>query len=855
MVLRATGPAVAGSSRSTQGVRVSRSAYGQSFRSRKVTHVRSAVTETDVSETPKGTAVIGGFFAGLTRIGSTGTVQLKSSKEEKKTLATKDGRDDNVVFVAGATGRTGARVVRELLELGFTVRAGARSVEAAESALAVAATYGIIKPDQSRRVTVVPFDLGNVDGFAEAIGNANKVVCAVGAPEDQAFNFSLPKKIDGEGSIALINKAAELGVTQFVLMTSIGTGKLGWPSGILNVFGAVLLWKREAEKALETSGMAYTIVRPGGLERANDDFKRTHNLVLKPRDTIFGGEVSRLQVAELVAAACRNPAVAENKVLELVAEATAAPRSLEELMVEIPQDISREAQLSNKDAVDAARADLAAAQLKASQAAGVLLEADKRVSELAARLKEAKATEAAVKKDVAPLLKQVRPLEAQLADARKKAERAALLEQASKVVLEQARKAAGAGVLLSEKERTEIVEEVLNPKPATSELAAAPTAPQSSAKIFGFFGKKPEPAGPTDEEKAAAAAAEAAAAVEAEAAAAKAKAPVSVFGGLFTPRKIQVDETAAAQAEAAATAAKAEAAAAAAAAAAEAEAAAAKAKAPAPLFGGFFTPKPAARPPAPEPEVVVVKEELVAAVASPSVAEVVVEEPKPLFNVGSFFSGFKKRAEEQPQAEPEHVPEPVPQPAVAAAAAGPTPAKSEGPAPKPAPKPTPPKPAPDAADLADEEQRRRRVVEAAKAQLAAAIAAPSVPEPPAPAPVPAPAPASASAPAPAPAPALASASPKAEEPTPVKAEAPAAPQEAAPVVAEAPKPAKKNDEFDAEDAARRKAEAQAWIAAWKAGSTAGQNGAAAVAAETPAEEEVVEVVANPMSKFFSGLFN
>ncbi len=37
--------------------------------------------------------------------------------------------------------------------------------------------------------------------------------------------------------------------------------------------------------------MSYTIVRPGGMERPKDDYKETHNLVLKPRDSIFGGQV------------------------------------------------------------------------------------------------------------------------------------------------------------------------------------------------------------------------------------------------------------------------------------------------------------------------------------------------------------------------------------------------------------------------------------------------------------------------------------------------------------------------------------------------------------------------------------
>lgn len=81
-----------------------------------------------------------------------------------------------------------------------------------------------------------------------------------------------------------------------MLVTSLGTGKFGWPAGALNLFWGVLFWKRQAEAALEKSGMAYTIVRPGGMERPTDDYKKTHNVVLKPRDSIFGGQVSRLQV-------------------------------------------------------------------------------------------------------------------------------------------------------------------------------------------------------------------------------------------------------------------------------------------------------------------------------------------------------------------------------------------------------------------------------------------------------------------------------------------------------------------------------------------------------------------------------
>lgn len=38
------------------------------------------------------------------------------------------------------------------------------------------------------------------------------------------------------------------------------------------------------------------IVRPGGMERPTDAYKETHNITLSQEDTLFGGQVSNLQV-------------------------------------------------------------------------------------------------------------------------------------------------------------------------------------------------------------------------------------------------------------------------------------------------------------------------------------------------------------------------------------------------------------------------------------------------------------------------------------------------------------------------------------------------------------------------------
>jgi hypothetical protein len=64
---------------------------------------------------------------------------------------------------------------RELLQAGFSVRAGVRDVEKAETSLQVAAQYGIISSEQLKNVQVVQFDLSAPESIAPAIGNANKV--------------------------------------------------------------------------------------------------------------------------------------------------------------------------------------------------------------------------------------------------------------------------------------------------------------------------------------------------------------------------------------------------------------------------------------------------------------------------------------------------------------------------------------------------------------------------------------------------------------------------------------------------------------------------------------------------------
>lgn len=267
---------------------------------------------------------------------------ITSIKSQAQSAAPSDGaqKDGNLVFVAGATGKVGSRTVRELLKLGFNVRAGVRSIPRAESLVqsvrnlkledAAAGTQPIDK------LELVECDLEKLDRIRPALGNSSVVICCIGASEKEVLDITGPYRIDYQATKNLIDAATSAKAEHFILVTSLGTNKVGFPAAILNLFWGVLIWKRKAEEALLASGLPYTIVRPGGMERPTDSFKETHNITLSEEDTLFGGLVSNLQVAELLAFMAKNRSVSCCKVVEVIAETTAPLTPLGELLKKIP---------------------------------------------------------------------------------------------------------------------------------------------------------------------------------------------------------------------------------------------------------------------------------------------------------------------------------------------------------------------------------------------------------------------------------------------------------------------------------------------------------------------------------------
>lgn len=238
------------------------------------------------------------------------------------------GSGKKKIFVAGATGSTGKRIVEQLLAKGFAVKAGVRDIDKAR--------LGFSSTSQDLQFVNADVTEGSTK-LAEVIGNdSDAVICATGfRPSLDLFG---PWKVDNYGTVNLVEACRKVGVNRFILVSSIlvngaAMGQLLNPAYIvLNVFGLTLVAKLQAEQHIRKSGINYTIIRPGGLR--NDPPKG--NIVMEPEDTLYEGSISRDQVAEVAVEALLHPE-SSFKVVEIVARTEAPKRSFEELFGSIKE--------------------------------------------------------------------------------------------------------------------------------------------------------------------------------------------------------------------------------------------------------------------------------------------------------------------------------------------------------------------------------------------------------------------------------------------------------------------------------------------------------------------------------------
>ncbi|GJQ11220.1 hypothetical protein GpartN1_g3011.t1 [Galdieria partita] len=250
-------------------------------------------------------------------------VSFRRSIPSKSSLSARKQRilaTGETVIVFGGSGRLGRRVVGELVKQNYRVAAGGRNLERTKQVIQE-------RIDVAHKSNLLEYfewkATERTSWFQKWSPDAVKAVVAViGASGNSLLDITQPYKIDYLGNKQLIDATKAWNPNcPFILITSLGTGKpfTGFPAALLNLYGGILYWKRKSERHLIQSGLPFTIIRPGGLERAQDDFGVNHKVRLYPADTQFSGSVSRLQVAQVIADAISNPDLSRGKIVEVTA--------------------------------------------------------------------------------------------------------------------------------------------------------------------------------------------------------------------------------------------------------------------------------------------------------------------------------------------------------------------------------------------------------------------------------------------------------------------------------------------------------------------------------------------------------
>lgn len=154
------------------------------------------------------------------------------------------------ILIAGATGKTGLRLVEQLKAKGHAPIALVRE----------SSDTGALPDDVAlRRGDLTDLESGVCDG-------CDAVIFAAGS--GGSTGPEMTDKVDRDGAKRLIDLAADAGVSRFVMLSSVGADDPDPDSELAHYLQA----KHEADEHLKASGLSYAIVRPVSL--TDDDGSR-----------------------------------------------------------------------------------------------------------------------------------------------------------------------------------------------------------------------------------------------------------------------------------------------------------------------------------------------------------------------------------------------------------------------------------------------------------------------------------------------------------------------------------------------------------------------------------------------------
>jgi uncharacterized protein YbjT (DUF2867 family) len=254
---------------------------------------------------------LGSWLVVATMVVATGVAEARSAR---------DGDDQHLVLVAGATGGTGQEVVDQALAKGLHVRALVRDEAKAR----------LLFGD---RVQYVTGDVREPRSLKKAVKGVHEVICALGSNVQRDPENS-PERVDYAGVKALAEAAKAAGVSQFILVSSMGVTH---PEHQLNaMLDNILEWKLKGEDAVRATGINYTIVRPGSLTNEPGGQRGVRIMQGDPRDG--EGSISRADVAAVLVSAVGRPDL-YGKTFEIVGDNGSARIEWASLYNELRPDV------------------------------------------------------------------------------------------------------------------------------------------------------------------------------------------------------------------------------------------------------------------------------------------------------------------------------------------------------------------------------------------------------------------------------------------------------------------------------------------------------------------------------------
>lgn len=212
------------------------------------------------------------------------------------------------VLVAGATGRAGRCIVNELIKREYAVRA------------LLVPPFDPPEPEglRSRGVELVSGDLTSVASLEKAMEGANFIISAIGSK--RPFSKAENDRIDNMGNQNIARAAKAKGLKKIVIISSVGAGNSRNALSLMYklMMSPILRAKEKSEAFIQSYGMTYTIIRPGGY----GDKEASGQIAFGEGGKITG-RVTREQIAKVCVDALTNQAM-NNRTFEVVDAATVA---------------------------------------------------------------------------------------------------------------------------------------------------------------------------------------------------------------------------------------------------------------------------------------------------------------------------------------------------------------------------------------------------------------------------------------------------------------------------------------------------------------------------------------------------